>query len=106
MYKYLTKEEKAELRNSYLKTKRGSNLSYTLNRLVLEGGFLLICTMVIIGAGLFTNEMEWWMWTLAGLTTFCGIVFLTGQYIIRMKEYNKFLKSDYKPGKKKLTKIK
>ena len=106
MYKDLTKEEKRELRANYEKTKKGSSLTFTLNKLIVEGLFLLICTVVVIGAGLFTNEMAWWMWTLAGLTTFCGLLFLIAQYIIRIKEYNKFLRYDYKPSKKKLTKSK
>ena len=108
MYSYnkLSKEEKKQLRDSYSKTKKGSSLTYTLNKLVVEGLFLLVCTVIILGAGLFTNEMALWMWTLAGLTTFCGILFIVAQYIIRMKEYNKYLLYDYKPNKKKLTKSK
>ena len=106
MYKHLTKEEQKEVRKNYVKTKRGSNLSYTLNKLVIEGLFLLVCTVIIIAAGLFTKEMTWWMWTLSGITTFCGLLFLIGQYILRIMEYNKFIKYDFKPSKKKLTKRK
>jgi uncharacterized membrane-anchored protein YhcB (DUF1043 family) len=59
----------------------------------------------MIVAGFITKELYWWMWTLAIICFIVGLVFLIGQYIIRMIEYTNFLKLQNEI-KKKLTKRK
>ncbi len=105
MYKDLSKEEKKSLRFEYVKTKKGYEMMARLNRLVFEGLFCLATFLITIGA-IFILDLSSWYWFFVGLTLICGILFLSGQYIIRMKEYNKFYLGKYKNVKKKLTKDK
>ena len=91
MYQKLTIEEKNNFKKEYKKTKKGSSLTKTLNRLVVEGMFLLVSCLIIICATLI-YKLDWWYWFAAGLMLFCGTVFLIVQHKIRLKEYNNFLK--------------
>jgi len=103
MYHILTKEEKRSLKEKYRNSKRGAVMLPRLNRLIVEGIFLVIFPIALILVGLFTNELYWWMWTLAIVCLLVGLVFLIGQYIIRTNEYNNVLKLQNEL-KKKLTK--
>jgi len=103
MYHILTKEEKRSLKEKYRNSKRGAVMLPRLNRLIVEGIFLIIFPVALILVGLFTNELYWWMWTLAIVCLLVGLVFLIGQYIIRTNEYNNVLKLQNEL-KKKLTK--
>jgi len=103
MYHILTKEEKRSLKEKYRNSKRGAVMLPRLNRLIVEGIFLIIFPIALILVGLFTNELYWWMWTLAIVCLLVGLVFLIGQYIIRTNEYNNVLKLQNEL-KKKLTK--
>ena len=105
MYQDLTDEEKKSLRFEYIKTQKGYEMIARLNRLVLEGLFCLV-TFVVTICAIFILDLASWYWAFVGLTLICGILFLSGQYIIRMKEYNKFYLGKYKNVKKKLTKDK
>ncbi len=105
MYKDLTSEEKRKIREGYISTRKGKELTNNLNRLLIEGIICLVSCVVIVVLTLI-YDLAWWYWFFAGLTLFCGILFLLGQYFIRMKEYNKFLIHDNKKGKNKLTKRK
>ena len=105
MYKELSKEEKKALVEKFIKNKRGKNLYDTLNRLFFEGSFCLLSFVVILIA-IFVTDLEWWYWFFVGLTLFCGVLFLVGQHIIRMKEYNRFYNQLNKNEKKLLTKNK
>ena len=69
----------------------------------LEGLFLIILPIALVIVGFLTNEIYWWIWTLSIICLIIGIVFLVGQYIIRVNEYNNFLKLQNEL-KKKLTK--
>ncbi len=95
MYNNLSKEEKKEVRNNYKKTKKGESLSATLNRLVIEGLFLLVCFVVIVGA-ILIYDLAWWYWCFAVMTIIAGPVFLIAQYRIRMNEYNKYIQANNK----------
>ena len=103
MYQILTKDEKRSIKEKYRNTKRGAMMLPRLNRLIVEGLFLLVFPVALIIVGLVTKEMYWWMWTLAIVCLLVGLVFLLGQYIIRINEYNNFLKNQNEL-KKKLTK--
>ena len=103
MYHVLTKEEKKSLKERYRGSKRGQGMFPRLNRLVLEGLFLIIFPIALVVVGFVTNEIYWWIWTLSIICLIIGIVFLVGQYIIRVNEYNNFLKLQNEL-KKKLTK--
>ncbi len=103
MYHILTKDEKKGIREKYRASKRGQGMLPRLNRLIIEGLFLILFSIAMIVAGFVTKELYWWMWTLAGICLFVGLVFLIGQYIIRSNEYNNFLKMQNEL-KKKLTK--
>ena len=103
MYHILTKEEKRSLKEKYRNSKRGAVMLPRLNRLIVEGIFLVIFPIALILVGLFTKELYWWIWTLAIVCLFVGLVFLIGQYIIRTNEYNNVLKMQNEL-KKKLTK--
>jgi len=105
MYHILTKGQKKDLKDKYRISKRGQSMLPRLNRLVLEGLFLIIFPIVVIVVGFVTDEMYWWMWTLALGCLFVGLVFLIGQHIIRTNEYNNFLNFQ-NDLKKKLTKRK
>ena len=105
MYQDLTDEEKKSLRFEYVKTQKGYEMIARLNRLVLEGLFCLV-TFVVTICAIFILDLASWYWAFVGLTLFCGILFLVGQYKIRMREYNKFYLGKYKNVKKKLTKDK
>ncbi len=105
MYHILTKDQKKDLKDKYRISKRGQSMLPRLNRLVLEGLFLIIFPIVVIVVGFVTDEMYWWMWTLALGCLFVGLVFLIGQHIIRTNEYNNFLNFQ-NDLKKKLTKRK
>ena len=82
MYHILTKEEKRSLKEKYRNSKRGAVMLPRLNRLIVEGIFLIIFPIALI---------------------LVGLVFLIGQYIIRTNEYNNVLKLQNEL-KKKLTK--
>ncbi len=105
MYKELSKESKKQVRTKYEKTKKGKGLSATLNRLFIEGAFLIICFFVIVVA-IFVADLSWGYWTVAGLTIIFGVIFLVGQHTIRIKEYNKFFSQLSKTEKNQLTKNK
>ena len=105
MYKELSKEAKKNLIKKYEMTKKGKSMSANLNRLVFEGIFCLFAFIVILIA-MFVADLAWWYWFFTGLTLICGILFLVGQHLIRMKEYNNFLKHMNKNEKNLLTKIK
>jgi len=93
VYKELNKEEKKLIRNKYEKTKKGQNLIVILNRLVIEGIFLIICFFIIVGA-ILIFDLAWWYWCFAIMTIICGPLFLITQYIIRISEYNKYIKAN------------
>lgn len=95
MYSNLSKEDKKKVRESYKKTKKGEKLSQTLNRLVIEGLFLLVCFCVIVGA-IFIYDLAWWYWCFAIMTILAGFVFLIAQNRIRMSEYNKYVQANNK----------
>ena len=103
MYQILTKDEKRSTREKYRNTKRGAMMLPRLNRLVVEGLFLIVFTIALLIVGFVTKEMYWWMWTLAIVCLLVGLVFIIGQYIIRTNEYNNYLKNQNEL-KKKLTK--
>ena len=103
MYQILTKDEKKSCRDKYRVSKRGAKMLPRLNRLIYEGLFLIIFPIILIIASLIINEKSWWMWTLAGACFLAGITFLIGQYLVRITEYNNFLKYQNEL-KKKLTK--
>ena len=103
MYKELAKSEKKELRKKYENSKRSKDLVKTLNRLFIEGVFLIICFFVIVGA-IYIVDMSKWYWVIAVITLVFGLVFLIGQFIIRRQEYNKFFGQLSKTEKNKLTK--
>ena len=103
MYQILIKEEKKNIRERYRNTKRGQKMLPRLNRLIIEGLFLILFPIALVIAGLVTKEMHWWIWTLAIICLIMGLVFLIGQYIIRTNEYNNYLKIQNEL-KKKLTK--
>ena len=89
-YKDLDKKEKKELVLKYFNTPKGRKLLPILNRLVIEGIFLLICAVVILIC-IFIYKLAWWYYTALIACIIAGIVFLIVQYNIRMKEYNKAL---------------
>lgn len=95
MYKNLSKEDKKEVRENYKKTKKGEKLSHTLNRLVIESFFLLLCFCVVIGA-IFIYKLAWWYWCFAIMILIASLVFFIAQYRIRIGEYNKFVKANNK----------
>ncbi len=99
MYNKLSKEEKKIIKNKYAATKKGKDLTDNLNRLFIEG-LLSIGSSIVIVVFIFIYKLAWWYWFFAGLTLLCGVIFLIGQYSIRMKEYNKFLVHDNKKRKK------
>ena len=103
MYKELSKEEKKDLVNQYKNTKKGKDLYFNFTRLVIEGLLCLVCSVVLVVLVLMF-DFSWWFWFYAGLTTFCGVLFLIAQYVLRLKEYNRFYKNGYR--KNKLTKKK
>ncbi len=105
MYNELTKEAKKELKNKYENTKKGKTLTDTLNRLFFEGLFLVVCFIVIVAA-IFIADLSGWYWVIAILTIIFGVIFLVGQHIIRIKEYNRFFSQMTKTEKNKLTKSK
>lgn len=107
MYNNLSKEEKKEVRTNYAKTKKGESLSATLNRLVIEGLFLIVCFVVIVAA-IFIYDLAWWYWCFAIMTIICAPIFLIAQYRIRISEYNKFIAANnkYKTKAKQKNKIK
>ena len=105
MYKELAKSGKKELRKKYETSKRGKELVKILNRLFLEGVFLIICFVVIVGA-IYIVDLSKWYWIIAVITLVFGLVFLIGQFIIRRQEYDKFLGQLTKTEKNKLTKSK
>lgn len=90
MYKSLSKEEKKNVREEYIRTKRGKDLSERLNRLVLEGSFLILC-FVVITTCIFIFDLAWWYWCVAVMCIICAPVLLIGQHNIRIGEYNKFI---------------
>ena len=106
MYKDLSKEEKKKVANKYISTKRGKDLSKTLDRLVLEGFFLIFCFVAIVGALLFTNISGWYYWAVAIITIIFAAIFLIGQYIIRSKEHRTYFEQLSKTEKNRLTKNK
>ncbi len=103
MYHILTKDEKKKLKEKYRISKRGAEMLPRLNRLIIEGLFLIVFPIALLIVGFVTKEMYWWMWTLAVVCFVSAIVFLVGQFIIRNNEYNNFLKYQNEL-KKKLTK--
>ncbi len=92
MYKELSKEEQKVIREKYKVTKKGEELIPRLNRLMIEGIFLIVCCFVIVGA-ILIFKLPWWYWCVAILTVICGPVFLVGQHMIRVGEYDKFITS-------------
>ena len=105
MFKDLSKEAKKELINKYNNTKKGKNLSNTLNRLFFEGIFLFFCFIVILIAVIVIKLSKWYL-VVGILSMVFGCIFLVGQHIIRIKEYNNFLNQLNKIEKNKLTKMK
>ena len=105
MYKELANDSKKELRKKYENSKRGNELTKTLNRLFIEGVFLIICFFVIVGA-IYIADLSKWYWVIAVITILFGIIFIVGQSIIRRQEYNKFFRQLTKTEKNKLTKSK
>ncbi|MGN1372314.1 MAG: hypothetical protein ACI4XM_08595 [Candidatus Coprovivens sp.] len=103
MYCDLSKEAKKQLRLKYEKTKRGKDLSNTLNRLLIEGIILIVC-FVVMSFAIVTTDLSGWYWLIAILTIVFAVIFLVGQYIIRKKEYNNFFNQLSKTEKNKLTK--
>ena len=103
MYCDLSKEAKKQLRLKYEKTKRGKDLSNTLNRLLIEGIILIVC-FVVMSFAIVTTDLSGWYWLIAILTIVFAVIFLVGQYIIRKKEYNHFFNQLSKTEKNKLTK--
>ena len=103
MYHVLTKDEKKRIKEKYRASKRGEGMLPRLNRLIIEGLFLIFFAVAMICAGFITKELHWWMWTLAAICLIVAILFLVGQYIIRTNEYNNYLKIQNEL-KKKLTK--
>ena len=106
MYKDLSKEEKKRVAIKYVATKRGKDLSKTLDRLVLEGLFLVFCFAAIVGALLFTNVSGWFYWVVAIITIIFAVIFLVGQFIIRRKEHRTYFEQLSKTEKNRLTKNK
>ena len=105
MYNELSKEAKKQLINKYVGTKKGKALSDTLNRLLLEGLVLIVCFVIVLVA-IFVADLASWYWIVAILSLIFGLVFLIGQHLLRMKEYNKFFNQLNKTEKNKLTKLK
>ena len=103
MYHILTKDEKKKLKEKYRISKRGAMMLPRLNRLIVEGLFLVVFPIALLIVGFVTKEMYWWMWTLAIVCILVALVFLIGQYIIRINEYNNYLRNQNEL-KKKLTK--
>ena len=89
-YKELDKNEKKELVLKYFNTPKGRKLLPILNRLVIEGIFLLLSAIVILVCS-FIYDLAWWYYTAMVACVIAGVVFLIVQYNIRMKEYNKTL---------------
>ena len=98
-YKDLTKDEKKELQLKYYNTPKGRKLLPILNRLCIEGIFLLICAPIILVC-IFIYHLAWWYYTAMAACVIAGIIFLLVQNHIRMKEYNKAL-NDKNLGKNK-----
>ncbi len=108
MYNKLSKEEKKDIRERFKKTSKGARVLEPLNRLFLEGIFLVVCAIVICGATIIF-KYSWWLYFTAIVILLFGIFFLVGQYIIRMKNYNnylKYLQKNKSNSKKRLTKKK
>ena len=105
MYNELSKEAKKQLRIKYEGTKKGKNLTSTLNRLLIEGLFLIVCFIIIVIA-IMIADLSGWYWVVAILSLVFGVIFFVGQYILRMKEYSKFFNQLNKTEKNKLTKCK
>ena len=95
MYHYLSKDEKKTTRNKYVKTKKGQEMTTRLNRIFLEGIFCLGSFIVIL-VSFFICKLDWWYLFFAGLTLLSGIIFIVGQHLVRMTEYNNFLKATKK----------
>ena len=104
-YKALSKEEKKEMVKSYNTSVKGKAMSFRLLKLIIEGSLLYGIAAIIIISSLFTKEFEAWMGWLTALCILAGTIFLLGQHMIRMKEYDEYLEYEYKL-KKKLTKRK
>ena len=81
MYHVLTKEEKKSLKERYRGSKRGQSMFPRLNRLVLEGLFLIIFPIALVIVGFVTNEIYWWIWTLSIICLIIGIVFLVDYFM-------------------------
>jgi ABC-type transport system involved in Fe-S cluster assembly fused permease/ATPase subunit len=99
-YKELSKKEKINLQMKYYNTPRGRKLLPILNRLVIEGVFLLICVPVILVC-IFLFKLAWWYYLVLVTCIVAGITFLVVQNNIRMKEYNKTLNDKSIMNKKK-----
>ncbi len=105
MYKKLSKEGKKTLIEWYSNTKKGLSLNKTLNRLLFEGIFLIIATIVIVIAVPIADLPLWYL-GVGGISLVFGLLFLIGQHMIRIKEYNKYFEHLTKNEKNKLTKYK
>ncbi len=100
IYKELSKKEKKDLQLKYYNTPRGRKLLPILNRLVIEGIFLLICVPIIL-ACIFIFDLAWWYWMVLVTCVVAGVVFLIVQNNIRLKEFNKTLNDKSIMNKKK-----
>ncbi|HAB67050.1 MAG TPA: hypothetical protein DCE23_06755 [Firmicutes bacterium] len=90
MYSNLSKDEKKDLRERFKKTNKGSNVLEPLNRLLVEGIFLIICAIIIVGAT-YIFHYKWWLYFTAAIIFIFGLFFLIAQHIIRIKNYNNYL---------------
>ena len=99
-YKELSKKEKQDLQMKYYNTPRGRKLLPILNRLVIEGVFLLLCVPVILVC-IFMFKLAWWYWMVLVTCIVASVAFLVVQNNIRMKEYNKTLNDKSIMNKKK-----
>ena len=95
MHHYLSKEEKKEARIKYVNTEKGREMITRLNRIFFEGIFCL-GSFVVILVCFFIFKLAWWYLFFAGLTLLSGIIFIVGQHLVRVTEYNNFLKTKKK----------
>ena len=89
-YYSLNRTEKKSLRTNYFNTKKGIEMKKMFFKLIIEGLLCLALGIYFVVSTIITNG-EWWNYFLAGALFISGFTFLIGQYVVRIKEYNKFL---------------
>ena len=95
MYYKLNKEEKKIIRDKYAKTKRGDALLKMYRRIFFDGIVCFLCA-VGIGIGVITKQIPNWYGILIIILAIMTLVFIISQYVLRIKEYNKFIKQHKK----------